>query len=87
MREMLDTGQTPDSIIEFKGLTKISDEEKLRELVDQVIEEFPKAVEDAIADPKAANFLVGQVMRKTRGRADPEQTNLLVRSKIEELSG
>jgi len=85
MREMLETGARPDEIVRARGLTKIADREELAGVVESVFEEFPDSVSDAVKDPKAANYLVGQVMRKTMGRADPEKTNKLVRERLEQV--
>lgn len=80
LREMITTGEDPESIIQKKGLHRISSRDMLTELVDQVFAMNPKAVEDALVNEKAIHFLVGQVMRMTRGKADPT----LVREIIEE---
>ena len=82
MREMLESGESPQEIVRKGRMTKISDASRLAALVDQVFAESPEAVEDARADPKARNYLVGQVMSKTRGMADPETTARLVSEKL-----
>ena len=64
-------------------LPKIKDDEVLA-AVKQAIDENPKAVEDYLAGQKASiNFLVGQVMRITRGKADPGETVKLLKENIE----
>lgn len=75
------------SIIQEEGYIKISDESYLIKIIDEVFNENPKAVQDALANPKAVNYLVGQVMRKTRGKADPDLTNKLITRKLMELAG
>ena len=82
MREMLESGESPQEIVRKGRMTKISDASRLAALVDQVFAESPEAVEDARADPKAKNYLVGQVMSKTRGMADPETTARLVSERL-----
>ncbi|MEM2046336.1 MAG: Asp-tRNA(Asn)/Glu-tRNA(Gln) amidotransferase subunit GatB [Candidatus Jordarchaeales archaeon] len=84
LRESIRTGRPPRIVVEDEGLLKISDENVISKLADEVFREFPKAVEDARRDRKAVNFLVGQVMKKTRGRADPDVTNKVILSKLEE---
>ncbi|UXD21251.1 glutamyl-tRNA amidotransferase subunit B [Ignicoccus pacificus DSM 13166] len=79
--EMLLSGKPPSEIAKEKGLFVVRDEEKLREVIREVMEKNPKAVEDAKKSKKAINFLVGQVMKATRGKADPK----LVRKLIEEM--
>jgi aspartyl-tRNA(Asn)/glutamyl-tRNA(Gln) amidotransferase subunit B len=83
---MVDTGKDPDTISQELGLVRIADEQLLDSVVSEVFTENPRAVEDAQSNPEALNFLVGQVMRKTRGKADPAVTNSLVRKKLSELS-
>ena len=68
----MDTRRDPEEIIEEEGFKQISDTAMLEEIVDKVIEENLKAVEDYKAGKeKSLMFLVGQVMRHTRGRANP----------------
>jgi len=87
MREMMETGKEPRRIVEERKLRKISDASELEVIVSEVFSENPAAVRDALAEDRARNFLVGQVMRKTRGTADPALTNRLVAQKLEELRG
>ena len=67
------------------GLQKISDREFIESIVDQIFKENPKAVNDALKNPKAINFLVGAVMKKTRGRADPSITIEIIKNKLEKI--
>lgn len=87
LREMVKTGRGPREIVEERGLLRIASEKQVRALVDRVFEENPKAVQDALTDEKAVHFLVGQVMRLTKGKADPELTNRIVRRKLAERTG
>jgi len=85
MREMLETGRDPRDIVEAAKLTKITDISKLKEVVDEVFAEFPSAVKQALDDEKIRNHLVGQVMKKTGGRADPITTNRLIAEKLDRM--
>lgn len=67
------------------GLEKIGDEATIRKLVEEVFRENPKAVEDALRNRKAVNYLVGAVMRKTRGRADPQLTLRVIEELLERI--
>lgn len=71
----------PDELIS-RGLTTIGEKEEIERVVEEVFRENPRAVADAIKDPKAINFLVGQVMKKTRGRADPKLVNEIIRKRL-----
>jgi aspartyl-tRNA(Asn)/glutamyl-tRNA(Gln) amidotransferase subunit B len=84
LRRMLDDGVDPDSVIEEEGLGKADDDEIVG-FVEEAIEENPDAVEDYHAgEDGALNFLVGQVMQKSRGSADPGTANQLLRERLDE---
>jgi len=82
---MIVSGKDPSRIVEEEGLIKISDEKVLSELADKVFAENKKAVKDALTDEKAVHYLVGQLMKLTRGRADPALANKIIREKLEEV--
>ena len=83
--EMFKTGKGAEEIVEDKGLKQISDEDKLEEIVENIIEENPDAVEDIRnGKDKAIGFLVGQVMKETRGKANPQMVNQMFRDKIQD---
>lgn len=76
-------GKAPREIVEEKGLKQISDSGELENIVAQVIEENPGAVEDyRNGKKKAMGFLVGQVMKKTQGKANPQLVNQLFQDKL-----
>lgn len=81
--EMFATGKTPSEIVKEQGLVQISDEGAISIIVDQVIAENPKSVEDfRSGKEKAIGFLVGQVMKLSKGKANPELANRLLREKL-----
>jgi len=83
--EMLETGKDPEDIVAERGITQISDQDELQRLVTEVLEENPASVDDyRRGKEKALGFLVGQVMRKTKGRANPQLVNELLRRGLEE---
>lgn len=86
LEEMMKTGATPEEIVERKGLRRISDTTYLADLVNKIFRENTQAVSDAVRDEKAVNYLVGQLMKATQGKADPELANKLIRDKLAELS-
>jgi aspartyl-tRNA(Asn)/glutamyl-tRNA(Gln) amidotransferase subunit B len=72
-----------DRIIEEKGLRQISDSSALEPLIDRVLAENDKSVQEFRAGKeKAFNALVGQVMKASRGKANPQQVNDLLRAKL-----
>jgi aspartyl-tRNA(Asn)/glutamyl-tRNA(Gln) amidotransferase subunit B len=84
LREMLDEGKDPDAVVEAEGLGKTGEDE-VQQAVEEAIAENPDAVEDHHGgEDGAINFLVGQVMQKTGGSADPGDVNQLLRAELEE---
>jgi aspartyl-tRNA(Asn)/glutamyl-tRNA(Gln) amidotransferase subunit B len=82
--EMLSTGKDPGVIVKESGATQISDEEELAGVIAEVLRENPASVDDyRKGKEKALGFLVGQVMRKTGGRANPQLVNDLLRRSLE----
>ena len=72
-----------DAVIESKGLRQITDSGAIEKLIDDVLAANPKSVEEFRAGKeKAFNALVGQVMKATKGKANPQQVNDLLRSKL-----
>ncbi|MCX6659367.1 MAG: Asp-tRNA(Asn)/Glu-tRNA(Gln) amidotransferase GatCAB subunit B, partial [Candidatus Bathyarchaeota archaeon] len=82
LKKMLVTGKSPKEIVEEEEMRKISDREYLQQLTERVFASNPKAVEDALKDEKAIRFLVGQLMKETKGKADPQLANSLVLERL-----
>ena len=84
IEKMPNNEASPKEIAEEMGLLGVVKDDEVKAAVKQAIEENPKAVDDYLAGQKASlNFLVGQVMRITRGKADPGETVKLLRESIE----
>ncbi len=76
-------GEDADAIIEARGLKQISDSGALEKIIDEVLAANPKSVEEFRAGKeKAFNALVGQAMKATRGKGNPQQVNELLRKKL-----
>ena len=83
LREMLDSGADPDDIVAARDLGTAS-EDVVTTAVEAAIEENPSAVDDVSAGEEGAiNFLVGQVMQKTQGQADPSTVNEALRARLD----
>ena len=81
--KLFEAGGSPAEIVRGLGLAQISDHDELAGVVDEVIGEHSDAVESFRAGKESAlKFLVGQVMRKTRGRANPQLVNELLRERL-----
>ena len=84
IEQMPNNEKSPKEIAEELGLLGVVKDDEILAAVKQAIEENPKAVDDYLAGQKASiNFLVGQVMRLTRGKADPGETVKLLKENIE----
>ncbi len=81
--EMFQNGSEPEAIIKGKGLSQLSDEGAINSVVGKVIAANPKAVTDFKAGKEASiNFLIGQVMRETRGTANKDLVMRLLRQQL-----
>ncbi len=84
LEEMFHSGERAAAIVTRKGLGQISDEDKLEAAVGEVLSANPRAVADYRGGKTGAlGFLVGQVMKLTKGRGNPETVNRLLRGKLE----
>lgn len=83
--EMWTSGKTPETIVKEKGLVQISDTGALEELADRIIAANPQSVADFKAGKKkAVGFLMGQIMKETKGKANPQIVNGILTKKLSE---
>lgn len=76
-------GVSPRKYVDEKGLSQISDESLIEEAVKKVLSAYPKEVEEyRKGKEKVLSFFVGQVMKETKGRANPKIVNELIREKL-----
>jgi aspartyl-tRNA(Asn)/glutamyl-tRNA(Gln) amidotransferase subunit B len=81
--QIIETGEKAEKIVNDKGLAQVSDEGELKKIVQMVIDENSKVVEDIKSgNPKAIGFLVGQVMKRSNGKANPGIVNEIINSLI-----
>jgi len=89
--KMLESRDDPQAIAERENLVQTSDAAALEKVVEEVLAANPKAVEDARPGKKkekqARGFLVGQVMRATKGKANPKVVQEILQKKLAELHG
>ena len=77
---MFKSGETADEVIERKGLKPDFDDDQVKTWCQEAIDENPRPVEDfKSGNDKALNALLGQVMKKSRGKANPPLVNKLLR--------
>ncbi|MGI9418952.1 MAG: Asp-tRNA(Asn)/Glu-tRNA(Gln) amidotransferase subunit GatB [Geminicoccaceae bacterium] len=79
---MIETGKAPDAIVEEKGLKQISDTGAIEQIIAEIVETNPAQVEKAKENPKLIGWFVGQVMQKTKGQANPQMVNELLRKAL-----
>ncbi len=81
--EMFNSGKNPQAIVREKKLVQITDEKEIGKIVEEVLKENPDAVKEyGKGKEKAIGHLVGQVMRKTRGKANPQLVNKILKDKL-----
>lgn len=82
--EMWASGDEPEKIVKEKGLVQITDTKAIEAIVDAVIAANPKPVEDYKGgNEKSIGFLVGQVMKQSKGKANPGVVNQLLKEKLQ----
>jgi aspartyl-tRNA(Asn)/glutamyl-tRNA(Gln) amidotransferase subunit B len=81
--EMYRSGKSAGEIVKEKGLTQISDTGAIEKAIDEIIAKSPKEVERFKGgDEKLIGFFVGQVMKATKGKANPQMVNELLKKKL-----
>jgi aspartyl-tRNA(Asn)/glutamyl-tRNA(Gln) amidotransferase subunit B len=81
---LLESDQTPEQIVSEKGLEQVSDMGSINTAIDQVLAANTKQVEQfRSGNEKVFGFLVGQIMKATQGKANPQKVNELLRERLE----
>ena len=84
VEEMITKGEKASAIVEKKGLSQISDEGAIKEIVEKIVNSHPAEIESyRNGKTNLLGFFVGQVMKETKGRANPKTVNELVRKMLE----
>ena len=76
-------GGDPEAVVEARGLRQVTDTGAIEEAVDRVIAANPDKVAAAKAKPKLAGWFVGQVMKETGGKANPQAVNAILKARLE----
>ena len=85
--EMTKSGKSPGEIAESHGLVQISDVSLIAKVIDDVIDNNVKSVSDYLeGNLNVLRFLVGQVMKETKGKANPQKATELLQEKLESLN-
>lgn len=84
LRTMFETGDSPEKIVKDEGLIQISDEGELKKIIEKILSENEQSIIDyRNGKDRALGYLVGQVMKTTRGKANPQMVNQMIRDMIE----
>lgn len=82
-KELIEKGGDPEKIVKEKGLVQISDEATLLKLVTETLDENPQSIIDfKNGKDRAIGFLIGQIMKKTKGQANPPLLNKILLEEI-----
>jgi len=82
LHEILKTGKSVTDVISELDLGAVSNESELSDIIKEVIASEPEAVEQAKSNPQTINYLVGKIMQKTKGKADPKLSLDLLKQQI-----
>ncbi|WP_042454840.1 Asp-tRNA(Asn)/Glu-tRNA(Gln) amidotransferase subunit GatB [Neobacillus dielmonensis] len=83
-KELIENGGDAEQIVKDKGLVQISDEGTLLKIIGEVLDNNPKSIEDFKGGKaKATGFLVGQIMKATKGQANPQLVNQLLQQELQ----
>jgi len=82
LHEILKTGKSVAVVISELDLGAVSNESELADIIKEVIASEPEAVEQAKSNPQTINYLVGKIMQKTKGKADPKLSLDLLKQQI-----
>ena len=82
LQEIVKSGKSVKELLSEMDLGQVSDSSEIEGIIMQVFEEEKQAVLDAKENPETVNYLVGKVMQKTKGKADPTKTLELIKSKL-----
>ena len=80
--EIVKSGKELDQVISELDLGNMSDTDELLKIIKQIISDEPQAVKQAKTNPQTINFLVGKIMQKTKGKADPKLTLDLLKKEL-----
>jgi aspartyl-tRNA(Asn)/glutamyl-tRNA(Gln) amidotransferase subunit B len=88
LEKVENTGRSPKEIVEAESLAQVSDEEAIREICAEVIAENPDQVQTYRSGKEGLiGWFIGQVMKKSRGKADPQAARVILQEMLSEGLG
>ena len=86
LEKAIEEKQDPVKLVDTLGISQITSEDEIREIVLSVLNENPNLVEDFKNGKKVFDYLIGQIMKKTRGRANPVITSKILKEELEKIA-
>ena len=83
LEKSMETGKAPSVLVSEMGLSQITDENEIRNIILEVINDNPNLVEDYKAGKRVFDYFIGQIMKKTRGRANPVITSRILKEELD----
>jgi len=84
--EMYQNGKSAEQVVKEQGLTQVSDDSAIRKMIEEAIQENPKQVAEYLGGKdKMLGFFVGQVMKKSQGKANPQMVNQILAEALKKL--
>ena len=85
LEKSIETGKEPKILVSELGLTQISDEEEIRKIILEVMNENEKLLNDYKEGKKVFDYFIGQIMKKTQGRANPVITSKILQKELNKI--
>lgn len=85
LEKAIEEGKDPIKLVDELGISQIGSEDEIREIVLSVIQENPNLIEDYKNGKRVFDYLIGQIMKKTKGRANPVITSNVLKEELEKL--
>ena len=81
--KVIEDKKEPKEVVKSLGLSQITDENELITLINEVLDENPKQIEEYKVQPRLLDYFIGQMMKKTRGKANPALTSKLLKQELD----
>lgn len=85
LEKSIEEGKDPIKLVDELGISQIGSEDEIREIVLSVIDENPKLIDDLRNGKKVFDYFIGQIMKKTKGRANPVVTSKILKEELDKL--
>ena len=80
---VIEEEKEPEVIVKESGLSQITDEKELRNIANEIIDENPSQVEAYKQQPRLLDYFIGQMMKKTKGKANPSLASKILKNELD----